>query len=138
MLVGSISELVVQGVYDRGVPNQERILIRPTQPVNMGQYGIMIGSKDVVHQNSAYPFNDSLFWFGDGIVEPSNWIFVYTGPGTARKTKMANQELAYVLHWGRTHTIFANSSIIPILFRVDAVNVGEVPINLPQGLLEHK
>ena len=136
MLVGLIGELVIQGVYDRGVPNQERILIRPTQAVNLGQYGIMLGVNNPQALNSALPINDYLFWFGDGIVEPQSWIFLYTGPGTARKTEMQNKEPAYVLHWGRTHTVFAGSSVVPILFRVDAVNLGQMPTNLPQTALE--
>lgn len=136
MQVGTIGELVIQDVYDRGVPNQERILIRPTQAVNMGQYGIMLGVKDSQTIESALPVNDCLFWFGDGIVEPQSWIFIYTGPGTGRKTEMQNKEPAYVLHWGRTHTVFANSLVVPILFRVDAVYLGRTPANLPQAALE--
>ena len=130
MIVGNISELSIVGVYDRGVPNQERIVMRPQQEINMGRHGFFLGLKQ---PNGLYlPLYDHMFWFGDGIVQPPSWLFVYTGPGQARQAKTQDtQELAYVLHWGKKMTVLNDERIAPILFRVDAIQIaGVAPLQL--------
>lgn len=127
MMVESIQELSIIGVFDRGVANSERIVLYAHQSLNLGQYGIMLGMRE--SENSAFPLRDHLFWFGDGIIEPRTWLFIYTGPGEARKTIMPNsQETAFVLHWGKPTTVLANLNIVPVLFRVEAVAVEQPPL----------
>lgn len=122
MIVGDISELIVSGVYDRGTPNQERVVLYANQTVNLGQYGLMVGVRAA--GNSAFPVRDNLLWFGDGLVNKGDWIFVYTGPGEPRATTLPNtEERLYSIHWGRDKTIFHHPDLVPILFRVDAVHV---------------
>lgn len=134
MIVYSIGELSLIGVYDRGVPNQERIVIQANETVNLGQYGLMIGVRSV--GNSAFPVRDNLLWFGDGIVKQGDWIFVYTGPGKAKVSPIPNTDInLYSVHWDRGTTILANQELVPILFRVDAIQV-PIPIAAllePQG-----
>jgi len=122
MIVGDIPELTVSGVYDRGVPNQERVVLYANQTLNLGQYGVMIGVRAT--GNSAFPVRDNLLWFGDGIVNKGDWTFIYTGPGEPKTTVLPNnEERIYSIHWGRDQTIFQHPDIVPILFRVDAVQV---------------
>lgn len=136
MIVTDLLELKLHSVINRGIPNQERVAIYIEENTNMGQYGVMIGHASV--NNTALPYQDNLFWFGDGGVNKGDWIFLYTGKGTPKtdvlETGTGN---IYSVHWGRESTIFANSSIIPILFRLDAVDVGIPPENLPQLGLEN-
>ena len=66
-------------VADRGVPNRERIAIFVEETTNMGQYGVMVGHSAV--DRTAIPYQDNLFWFGDGIVNKGDWILLYTGKG---------------------------------------------------------
>ena len=131
MIVNSVTELAITGVLNRGVANHECIAFRVEQPVNMGQFGLMLGRYD--QGNSAIPYFDNLFWFGDGIMKPGDWLFVYTGSGTANKTPATNgvNEIFH-LFWGKQTTLFAESIIAPILFRVDAVDVLAPPSNQPQ------
>lgn len=130
MILQDIAELSVVGVYDRGVPNQERIVIHVKQTVNLGQYGIMLGIKGA--DGTAFPIKDNLLWFGDGVVFEGDWLFIYTGPGQARSTKVPNTvETLYSIHWGRSTTILNATEFTPILFRIDAVQVSSEPLNLP-------
>lgn len=131
MIVHSITELTVVTVQNRGVANQECIVLRVEQHVNMGQFGLMLGRYQT--GNSAVPYFDNLFWFGDALLKPGDWLFVYTGSGTANKTPAANgvNEI-FNLFWGKQSTLFAESIIAPILFRVDAVDVLAPPSNQPQ------
>jgi hypothetical protein len=122
MRVNDLTELTVVGVYDRGVPNQERIVIFANLLANLGQYGVMLGLRAA--GNSAVPIRDNLYWFGDGLINPGDWIFLYTGPGNATVTNLPNaQERLFSLHWGRPQTVLHNVGIVPILFKVDAVAI---------------
>jgi hypothetical protein len=122
MIVNLITELTIVGVFDRGVPNQERIVLRVNETVNLGQYGIMIGIRG--WSGTGVPVRDNLLWFGDGIVNRGDWIFVYTGPGTPKMTTLPNtEERLLSIHWGRQYTILNSDDLVPILFRVDAVQV---------------
>lgn len=131
MILSDIIELNIITVYNRGIPNEECIAIQVNQQINLGQYGIMIGQ--YTENNSAIPFKDNMFWFGDGIVQEGDWLFIFTGNGHATQYKSSDGiHNSYNLFWERPHTIFANSNVVPILFRVDAVNVNTPPNNLPQ------
>lgn len=132
MIVADLSELVLYPVAERGVPNSERIPIFVKETTDMGRYGLMVGHSG--QGGFATPFQDNLFWFGDGIVNAGDWILVYTGTGTPRTVdwEQAPGSKVYVLHWGRSLTMYANTQIVPILFRTDTVTVGTPPGNLPQ------
>lgn len=128
MIVADIFELTIVGVFDRGVPNRERIALQANDTVNLGRYGLMIGVRG--DTGSAFPIRDNLLWFGDGFLEKGDWLFVYTGPGQPKVTKLpSNEERLISAHWGRTQTVLHNPDIVPILFRVDAVQVpNDVPM----------
>ena len=131
MIVQNITELTVTGIYDRGVPNRECIGLQVNVEVDLGRFGLMLGRYTDPH--SALPYFDNLFWFGDGVVKRGDWLFVYTGSGKPRNSKASNGvNDIFCLFWGRPTTLFAETSIAPILFRVDAVSVLALPTNQPQ------
>jgi hypothetical protein len=131
MIVANLTELAVMAVLDRGVPNEECIAIQANERINLGQYGIMLGA--YAQLNSAIPFRDHLFWFGDGFIEKGDWIFIYTGMGEPRKsTTPDGANNTYTVFWGKPTTIFASTNVVPLLFRVDAVDVISPPENKPQ------
>ena len=65
MILSDINELSVISILNNGIPNEECIAIKVNQNINLGQYGIMLGSFNA--DNTATPFRDNMFWFGDGI-----------------------------------------------------------------------
>lgn len=131
MIVGLITELSIVGVFSRGIANEERIVIRANEMIQIGQYGVMIGVR--LGQMFASPVQDNLLWFGDGILNKGDWIFIYTGPGNARVTDLPNsQEKLYSIHWGRERTFLSSTDLVPVLFRVDAVQVAESMQSLPK------
>lgn len=118
-------------ILNRGVPNQECIALKANHSVNMGQFGLMLGRYD--QENSAVPYFDNLFWFGDSILRSDDWVFIYTGSGTPNENLAANGvNKVFNVFWGKPTTLFAESIISPILFRVDAVDVLSPPANQPQ------
>ena len=121
--VSVFPELHFVGVADPGVPNLERIVIRPTQEVDLLGYGVALGVGSL--EEGAQPIFDNCFWFPSRIVTPPSWILIYTGTGTLRITEEGGQTV-HNLHWQRSHTMFNNPNLIPILFRLDAAIVGRV------------
>ncbi|MDA3916890.1 MAG: hypothetical protein PF690_07955 [Deltaproteobacteria bacterium] len=131
MIVSDITELTVMAVLGRGVPNEECIAIQANERINIGQYGIMLGM--YAQSKSAVPFRDNLFWFGDGFIEKGDWLFIYTGMGEPRKSSTNDEANSiFTVFWGKPNTVFANTNIVPVLFRVDAVDVFSPPDNQPQ------
>ena len=131
MIVSSITELKIITVLDRGIPNEECIAILSNERINIGQYGIMLGA--YAEGNSAFPFRDHMFWFGDGFIDKDDWLFVYTGIGEPRRSKAKNEvNYIYTVFWGKSKTVFADTRIVPLLFRVDAVCVIPPPEDRPQ------
>jgi hypothetical protein len=131
MIVGEIVELKILDVYDRGVPNRERIAVFANQAVDMGQFGLMIGVRG--SGGSAVPIRDNLLWFGDGILDTGDVILVYTGPGEPRVSTLPNNRQKLItVHWGRLKVLFSDQNFVPILFRVDAVMI---PADQPEARL---
>lgn len=126
LIVGDITELRVVGAFDRGIPNEERIVLQVNEVVNLGQFALLLGIRQ--QSASAVPIRDNLFWFGDGILSRGDWIFVYTGPGEGRLTDLpGTTEKLYTVHWGRTQTILNSLEVVPVLVRVDAV---QIPVDM--------
>ena len=113
----TIEELTFVGAFDRGKPNDERIVLRPTRPVNLAEY---IACLSVQSPNGQIiPLQNQMFWFSEEIVEPPAWIFLYTGSGTRRITKTQQSgETALVLHWGHRQTVLQDERVTPVVFRL--------------------
>jgi hypothetical protein len=131
MRLNELPEIRMVGVFERAVPNQERIVLQIMQAgLNLGQFGIMLGVRTA--PGWAVPIRDNLFWFGDAQFNTGDWIFVYTGPGQPRVTQIPNdQGQLYTVHWNRKVTVFDSPEIVPILFRTDAVHVLQEQLSLP-------
>lgn len=131
MLVDNLTELKIVGVFDRAVPNKERVVITIEDTVNMGRYGLMLGVR--AGNGTAVPIHDNMLWFGDGVVNKGDWLFVYTGPGNPVSSASLGSSKIYSVYWQKTQTVLASPDIVPILFRVDGVSIPADPVNLPQA-----
>ncbi len=119
MIFPPTPELYLHGAFERGIPNQERIVLRTQSHLNLACYGLLLTS--IQANGLATPFQDQFFWFGETVLDPYTWVFVYTGMGVPRMTKtLEKNEAAYVIHWNRSGVIFTQSSIQPTLIRIDA------------------
>lgn len=133
MILEQITELSIIDVLDRGVPNKECIAIHVETPLNMAQYGLMLGAS-IAYDGMATPIRDIFFWFGEGAVKKGDWIFVYTGSGTPTTSPTSdNLSSRYTLYWNRPYTLFHNSNLVPVLFRMDGVQVLPTKKALPQN-----
>ncbi len=116
-----IYQLSLLGVGEPGVPNRERIIMRPMEELNLGEYLVCLGYLE--DDDSLSPIPDNLFYFGDRFVAPPSWIILYTGPGRDIESKIKGErEKAYVFHWEKNHTVFNHPHIVPLLLRVDGLS----------------
>jgi hypothetical protein len=124
----AIFEVAIVGVVEPGVPNKERILLRPTETVNLGQFGMTLAIRNAENPNLVLPVSDNFFWFPSIVVTTPSWLFLYTGKGTYEQTTLAgSSETAHVFHWGREVTIFNYLELVPVLFRQSGILIGPNP-----------
>ena len=122
LIINEITELLVRGAFDRGIPNQERIVLQANATVDLGQFALLLGIRQ--QPGFAVPLRDNFFWFGDGIVSRGDWIFVYTGPGEGRSHSVpGTTEKLYTAHWGRKTTVLSSVEVVPIIVRFDGVQI---------------
>lgn len=128
------TELKFFGVFNSGVPNQERLVFQVTERVNLAQFGIFVCLRNA--NGTASPILDNLFWFGEMHVSPPTWIVVMTCPGVYESTFHPNtKEPMQVFFWGRKKTVFENSNIVPVVFQMSSVLIGNRNENLQQPKL---
>lgn len=110
--------------------------MRAQTSVQMESHCLLLAVRDPI--SGVYqPLSDYFFWFGAGVVQPNEWVFVYTGPGDARKTNIqGSPDTAYVLHWGHPRTLLADHSITPLLIKLGSMTIADPPqMDLPQTLI---
>lgn len=115
------------GVAMRGVPGEERIVLKTNNTVNLGEYLLLAGHRFV--ENDVLPIRDHLYWFGQHLVNAGYWVFIYTGAGGGplwTQTK-ETKEPAVVFYWGRQQTVFNNDRVVPCLIHMDigAIQLGD-------------
>jgi len=121
IFLADIPELTIVGVADRGIPNQERVVIRINQDVDLAQFQMFL----VVYQEGvSTPVNDYSFWLTDVSVKSGMYIFLYTGVGEVKFTTVqGTNEPAYVLHWGQPQAILTDPKFRPAIVRLSGLEV---------------
>jgi hypothetical protein len=122
-LLPTISELILVGVADRGVPNKERIVLRPTEAVNAGEFALI--AVWISPEGHYYPIADTFFWPGNIQITPPSWLYVYTAPGTYSVSKIPKtNHPVHVCHWGRKEVMFHEDNVQPALIRLGGIGFG--------------
>lgn len=135
MILMNIPEITMYPVEDRGKANLERIPLLVNASIDVGCYGLMLGFSGP--NNHSTPIKDHMLWLGDGALNQGDWIIVYTGEGEVRVENWNTPagSKVYSVHWGKQTTIFANSNVVPILFKLASVNIGVQPFDVFQHSL---
>lgn len=133
MILDELPEIKIMAVLDRGVPNRECIALRVERSINMAQYGMLLGIS-LYTNGLATPIRDNFFWFGEGLMNVGDWVFIYTGSGeNTFNPSSDNTHMNYTLYWNRPVTVLHNSNVVPMVFRMDAVQVHHTQSALPQN-----
>lgn len=120
MIFPVLSELTVAGVFERGVPNQERVVLRVNAMTNLG--GFLLARGPWANGNVIALQNDGYFYFPDEVVLPNSWVVLYTAPGTKSQTRHPQtNEPVLVLHWGQPTVQFASTKVGCALLRINGI-----------------
>ncbi len=120
-------DLQLFGTFDRGIPNKEHIAFRASRPVDLTYYGVVLSVR--LASGAGVPVRDNFFWFGPGIINGGDWIYLYTCSGRPTSTPIPNStNKVYMFFWTRANVLFHNPDLVPLLFKFDAVTIGEPPV----------
>lgn len=135
-----ITELAIVDIADVGVPGRERVAIRPTQPVDLGQFFFVLGFQNA--PNATTPFRNAGLWLGNYSVEPPAWILVFTGQpsnvNAPQPMDFVDQQIhqrVLVYHLGLPSTMFNFPGIMPVILRMTGVLLGRAPMTPPHLVL---
>ena len=116
---------VLDGAFNRGIPNEERISIRSTAFSNTTNVGLMLGYKDEV--GAVTPLPNLLFWFGSAVLQPSTTINIYTGGGRNSMYDPGNGNPVHNFFWGLEKTMLNHPAVVPVLFRIGEAVIDRTP-----------
>ncbi|WP_313418225.1 hypothetical protein [Stenotrophomonas sp.] len=127
--MSSAEEITIVGVYDAGVPNLERIVLRANVNVSLSSFCVIAAVKAQLGMTNI-PLRDHFFWLGNVTLKAGDWIFVYTAPGSAQLNPLPNApESLLSLYWGKPQTIFQDRNLTPGLIKVESATF---PFEAPQ------
>jgi hypothetical protein len=121
MIFPPLLSMSVIGVADAGVPNSERLVMRPMEPLNIAKFGVLVGIR--VDGGNVFPMNAHLFWFGDIEIIPAAWIVLYTKPGTYDLGTHTDGAPVHSFFWNRDQTLFNIPEIVPVVFEMSAIQI---------------
>lgn len=120
--------LSVIGIADAGVPNSERLVLRPTEWVNLGRFGVLVGTQ---RADGVLPWIDNFFWFGEVEVSPPAWILLYTKPGGYGSGVHTDGAPIHSSFWNRNQTIFNSPEISAVVFEISALQICRALVKPP-------
>ena len=117
----------VVGVYPRGVPNKEHVMLGVDAPLNLSSLVVSLGIR--AHKPGfAVPIRDKAFFF-TGHANAGDYVFLYTGSGSSSTFNLESGASGHAFYWGQSSTVFANPNIVPILLQIGSLVVGPSPID---------
>jgi hypothetical protein len=126
--IADITELRLVGVFDRGVPFKERVVIQVLQTVDLGLFSVLAGMRTAETGDLVVPMRDHVFWFGSALVNLNDWLFLYTGhgePAVFPDAQTGGQ--LYTCYWNRSQTIFHDPQVVPTVVRFGGILVERRP-----------
>jgi len=114
-------DLSVVGIFDSGVANLERVVLRANGHVELASYLLLVALRGQAGAGSI-PLRDNVLWLGNSSVEDGDWVYVYTGPGVAQSNDLPNNPNKVVsLYWGKNQTIFQATHLTAALVKIEHV-----------------
>ena len=127
-MIAVFPDIQIFGVYDRGVPNTERIVLRVNRPMNLATYFLILGLRGSLGADIVIPIPDNSLWLGATSINVPSWIFIFTGCGiTGISQEVHSKDPLHSLYWNRQNVMLTHDDIVPALIHVDSVEIGNKP-----------
>ena len=124
-----VHELSVVGIFDPGIPNRERIVLRPTQPLNLAAFALILSA---TAPEGVTPIPNQFLWLGERWLSPPAWIVVFTGPGRFQEgAHQTTGEPVLELHWGQPGVVLGRPGVAVSVIRIGALTSQVTPITAP-------
>ncbi|HWW89007.1 MAG TPA: hypothetical protein VNZ26_35685 [Vicinamibacterales bacterium] len=118
-----ITELRLHGVRNAGVANSEVIVLEAVIAVDIGQYAIVLARR-AERTGMAMPLPDAMFWFNTTVIPTGDFMLLWTGAGRPHSALTGDGKATlHQFFWNRAQTIFHDSNIVPMLWRLGGVVV---------------
>lgn len=104
------------GVWDRGVPNRERIVLRADAFLDITRLFV---APAVRGEDGGYRLGRPFAVGQQEVLAPGQHLVIYTGPGSPVNTFiLGTNDPALVVHLGAPVTLFGDPSVHPVVFDV--------------------
>ena len=104
-------------VKDRGDLERERIVMRATSKVDVGQYALIEAGFE---EDSVNVETGSCYWFSDQVIEKNDWVVLYTKSGENKEKLQKSGATAYFYYWDKKKPKWNTSSKVPVVLEVDS------------------
>jgi hypothetical protein len=109
--------LSIAGIFDRGVPNKERIALSVAVEANLSSYVTLLSRYNPGRQTIASG-NMTSYWFSPATVKPGDFVILYTGSGTNASNPRPTGGTNHFFYWGLKSTIFDDPESCAVLLEL--------------------
>ena len=116
--------LVISSVKDAGDLNRERLVLRATENLNVGDFAVLccshineneVGSGDIPHT----------YWFENAEVSKDDFVVLYTKRGTRSSKTADTGRTSHFFYWDRTGSIW-NANYRPVVLAAPQYQFGPI------------
>jgi len=107
-------KIEIVGIFDKGVPNNERITLKVLQDCNLMYYSV--GKTVYSGPNNISNALKEIFWFSPREVKSGDYIWLYTGNGSEHTHSNTSGTTTHNFYWRLPKTIFHSIDDCAVLF----------------------
>ena len=110
--------LALAGIFDRGIPNRERVQLNVLADANLSYYVIL----DTTYINPQGISNllRHAFWFPPQGAKAGEQVILYTGPGLHMSQRNLFGVTVHYFYWGLKNTIWNKSGDCAVLMELNS------------------
>jgi len=107
-------KLKIRSFPDAGVADKERVVIKATTNVDVGQY-VLFCSRKSPDSNGTSGRQQSMYWFADQQINAGELVVLYTKAGKRSQKKLSSGATAHFFYWGLSAPIWGDGSNVAVL-----------------------
>jgi hypothetical protein len=109
-------ELTIVGLRQQGDLSQERIVIKATEPCDIGDY--LVIASPLATEGGLTGHVDFAHWLADKKVAAGDLVVLYTKTGT-NKQKKTGGATVHFFYWGLGEPVWGSNKRVPVLLKSD-------------------
>jgi hypothetical protein len=108
-------KLKIVGIYDRGIPNQERLHLNVLAPADLS-FHVVLDTTRVGDTVSTQIRN--VYWWTRYPVQAGDWVILYTRSGLFSTARRADGRTNHFFFWGMKSVLWANPASCAVVLGV--------------------